>query len=58
MPFRVLEYSSEDLQSQVFFVAQPVCLSLDDADLVVEPFDEAERDLVFESAIGGKDARQ
>jgi hypothetical protein len=37
----------------MFFVAQSVCASLDDADLVVEALDESERDLVLGSAVSG-----
>jgi hypothetical protein len=46
------EHASEDLESQIFLVAQSVCAPLDDANLVVEPFDEPERDLVFWLASG------
>src|ERR1700730_14336645 len=38
---------------KVLFIAYSVRASLDDADLVVEPFDEAERDLVLRFAVGG-----
>jgi len=34
-------------------VAQAVCATLEDADLVVESLDEAERDLVLGFAVGG-----
>jgi hypothetical protein len=34
-------------------VLQPVGASLEDPDLVVEPLDEAERDLVLRFAVGG-----
>jgi hypothetical protein len=46
------EHRREDFQPQIFLVAQSIRTSLDDTDLVVEPFDEAERDLVFWLAIG------
>src|SRR5262249_44905341 len=35
-------------------VAQPVSSSLDDSDLVVEPFHEAQRDFILWLAIGGE----
>jgi hypothetical protein len=38
--------------NKVFLVAQAVGAALDDADLVVEPLDEAERDLVLQPAVG------
>ena len=47
------QHAGEDFQAQVFLVAQAVCPALDDADLVVEALDEAERDLVFGLAVGG-----
>ena len=47
------EHAGEDLEAEVFFVAQAVGAALEDADLVVEPFDEAERDLVLGFAVGG-----
>src|SRR3972149_4750875 len=47
------QHAGENLQSQVFLVAQSVCSTLDDADLVVDAFDEAERDFVLGFAIGG-----
>jgi hypothetical protein len=46
------KHAGKDLEPQVFFVAQSVCAALDDADLVVEAFHEAERDLVLGLAIG------
>jgi hypothetical protein len=39
--------------SQVGFVAQTVGAALDHPDLVLEPLDEAERDLVLRPAVGG-----
>ena len=47
------QHAGEDLQPQVFLVAQAVGAALDDADLVVEALDEAERDLVLRVAVGG-----
>ena len=47
------KHGREDFQPQVFFVTQAIRSSLDDANLVVESLDEAERDLVLGSAIGG-----
>lgn len=47
------QHAGEHLQSQVLLVAQAIGAALDDADLVVESFDEAERDLVLGSAVGG-----
>ena len=40
-------------KSEVFLVLQPICAPLEDPDLVVEPLDEAERDLVLWSAVHG-----
>ena len=51
--FRVGEHASEDLESQIFLVTQAVRAALDDANLVVEPLDEPERDLVLGLAVGG-----
>ena len=47
------EHGEEDFQPQIFLVAQPMCPSLDDTDLVVEFLDETERDLVFWLAVSG-----
>ena len=47
------KHACEDLEPQIFLVAQAVCAALDDADLVVEALDEAERDFVFRLAVGG-----
>src|SRR6266852_2068931 len=46
------QHAGEDLESQVLFVAEPVGATLEHADLVVQPLDEAERDLVLRAAIG------
>src|ERR1700736_96487 len=45
-------HAGQDLEPQVVFVAQAVGAALDHADLVVEPLDEAERDLVLQPAVG------
>jgi hypothetical protein len=47
------EHASENLQSQIFFVSQPRCASLDDTDLIVQAFHEAERDFVLGFAVSG-----
>src|SRR5215204_239310 len=52
-PLQGRQHASEDLEPQVLLVAQAVGAPLDDPDLVVEPLDEAERDLVLGSAVGG-----
>src|SRR5882724_6793565 len=46
------QHAGEDLEAQVFLVAQAVGAPLDNADLVVESLDEAESDLVFGVAVG------
>src|ERR1700736_4432667 len=45
-------HAGQDLEPQVVFVAQAVGAALDQPDLVVEPLDEAERDLVLRPAVG------
>jgi hypothetical protein len=47
------QHAGKDFETKVLFIAYSVRASLDDADLVVEPFDEAERDLVLRFAVGG-----
>ena len=47
------QHAGQDLQPKVFLVAQAVGATLDDADLVVQSFDEAERDFVLGLAVGG-----
>ena len=47
------QHAGEDFEPEVFFVAQAIGAPLDHADLVVEPLDEAERDLVLGQAVGG-----
>src|SRR5882724_4532231 len=46
------KHAGEDLEPQVFLVAQSVGAALDDPDFVVEAFDKPERDLVLGLAIG------
>ena len=45
------QHPSQDIESQILLVPQPVGAPLDDASLVVKPFDEAERDLVLRLVI-------
>jgi len=45
------EHASEYLEPQIFLVAQSVCAALDDANLVVQSFDESKRDLVLWLAV-------
>ena len=40
------QHAGEDLEAEVFLVAQPVRAALEDADLVVQSLDEAERALL------------
>src|SRR6267378_1152770 len=47
------QHAGEYFEPKVLFVAQAVRASLDDADFVVEPFDEAQRDFVLRFAVGG-----
>jgi hypothetical protein len=47
MPLQNGQHAGENLEAEIFFVAQPIGSSLEYADFVVEAFDEAERDLVF-----------
>src|SRR6266542_2294017 len=44
--------AGEDLEPEVLFVAEPVRATLEDADLVVQSLDKAERDLVLRAAVG------
>jgi hypothetical protein len=46
------QHAGENLEPRIFFVAQAVGAALDHPDLVVEPLDEAERDLVLKPAVG------
>src|ERR671915_194096 len=41
------QHAGQDFQAQVFLVSQSVCTSLDDADLVVQPFNETKRNFVL-----------
>lgn len=43
----------EDFEAEILLIAQAICPALEDANLVVEPFDEAQRDLVLGLAVGG-----
>jgi len=52
-PLQRRQHAGENLEPQIFFVAQAVGAALDHPDLVVKPLDEAERDLVLEPAVGG-----
>src|SRR6516165_5793603 len=52
-PLQRWQHAGENLEPQIFFVAQAVGAALDHPDLVVEPLDEAERDLVLKPAVGG-----
>src|SRR5947208_16249177 len=45
------QHAREDLEAEVLFVSKSVGSSLDDADLVVDPFDEPQRHLVLLMAI-------
>jgi hypothetical protein len=47
------QHACEDLEPEIFLISQPVRAALDDADLVVEALDEAERDFVFRLAVCG-----
>ena len=47
------QHAGEDLESKVFFITEPVGAALEDANLVVQPLDEAEHDLVLRAAVGG-----
>src|SRR6266851_10375618 len=46
------QHAGENLEPEVLFVAEPVRAALEDADLVVQPLDEAERDFVVRTAVG------
>jgi hypothetical protein len=45
------QHARQYLQPQVFLITQPIRSPLDDADLVVEPFNEAERHFVLGLAV-------
>ena len=44
-PLQSWQHAGENLEAEIFFIAQPVSSSLENADFIVEAFDEAERDL-------------
>src|SRR5262245_13804487 len=46
------QHAGEDLQAEILLVPEPVRAALEDADLVVQALDEAERDLVVRMAVG------
>jgi len=45
------QHGSKNLETQILFVSKLIGAPLDDADLVVQPFDETQRDFVFRSAV-------
>src|ERR1019366_6750429 len=47
------QHACKHFQAEIFLVAQAVGATLEDANLVVEAFDKAERDLVLRLAVGG-----
>src|SRR5262249_15185825 len=47
------QHAGEDFEAQVILIAHAIGATLDHPDLVVEPFHEAERDLVLRPAVGG-----
>lgn len=47
------QHRGEDFQPEIFLIAQTVGATRDDPYLVVEPFDEAESDLVLGLTVGG-----
>ena len=47
------KHASEDLEAEIFLIPQPVGPALNDPDLVVQPFDKAQRHSVFLLAIQG-----
>jgi len=48
-----VEHASQDLEAEILLIAQAVGPALEDADLVVEAFNEAEGDLVLGLTEGG-----
>src|SRR5690242_13913831 len=52
-PLQRWQHAGENLEPQILFVAQAVGAALDHPDLIVEPLDKAERDLVLRLAVGG-----
>jgi len=51
------QHAGEDLETEALLVAEPVRAALEDADLVVQPLDEAERDFVVRPAVGRGDRK-
>ncbi len=47
------QHAGENLEPEVLFIAEPIGAALEDTDLVVQPLDEPERDLVLWAAVGG-----
>src|SRR2546427_5094677 len=47
------QHRSQYLKAQIFFVSKAVSTPLDDANLIVEPFDESQRHFVLRSAVSG-----
>src|ERR1700738_136783 len=47
------QHAGENLEPQVLFIAQPVGTTLNDPDLIVEPFDKSKRYLILRLAVGG-----
>jgi hypothetical protein len=47
------QHRSQYLEAQIFFISKAVSAPLDDANLVVEPFNESQRDFVFWPAVSG-----
>ena len=52
-PLQGWQHAGENFKTEIFFVAQSVGSSLEDADFIVEAFDETERDFVLRFAVGG-----
>ncbi len=52
VPWQWWQRSREHLEAQVLLIANAVAAALDHADLVVQPFDKSERDLVVRRAVG------
>src|SRR6516225_1830567 len=52
-PLQGRQHTGQDFEAQVVLVAQAIGAALDHPDFVVEPLDEAERDLVLRPAVGG-----
>src|ERR1700738_3859838 len=52
------QHAGENLEPQVLFIAQPVGTTLNDPDLIVEPFDKSKRYLILRLAVGGDAIRR